>query len=257
MARTPRPGPFPAGRFVALAHRGGARLATNVGRENTLHAFTEATRLGYRHLETDVHTTADGVLVAFHDSVLDRVTDARGTLAELPWSQVRQARIGGEPIPTLDEVLETFPEAVLNIDIKAAGAVEPLWRTLQHHGASARVCVGSFSCRRLRAFRRLSAGTVATSATSREVLLTRSGAPGLGPAVALQVPVEHVVAGRRVRIVTPGLVARAHAAGQQVHVWTIDDVEQMNSLIDLGVDGLVSDAIDTLKAVLIDRGRWD
>nr|WP_197429956.1 glycerophosphodiester phosphodiesterase [Auraticoccus cholistanensis] len=240
-----------------MAHRGGARLPANLGRENTVAAFAEATRLGYRHLETDVHTTADGTLIAFHDSVLDRVTDARGVVAELPWEEVRRARIGGEPIPTLDELLETFPDAVFNIDLKSPGAVAPLWRTLQHHGATARVCVGSFSTARLQAFRRLAGDRVATSASPREVVRTRALGVAPGPAVAVQVPVEHVVAGRRVRLVTPRLVQRVHAAGRQVHVWTIDDPAEMNALIELGVDGLVSDAIDTLRAVLVDRGCWD
>ncbi|SDE28322.1 glycerophosphodiester phosphodiesterase [Auraticoccus monumenti] len=255
----PRPtSPFPAGRTIALAHRGGAALQANLGRENTVAAFAEAVRLGYRYLETDVHTTSDHTLVAFHDDVLDRVTDARGTVAELPWSEVSQARIGGEPVPTLDELLETFPEAVFNIDIKAAGAVEPLLRTLARHDALGRVCVGSFSGRRLRHFRRLSGGRVATSAAPDEVAALRFARSRVaGPAVALQVPVERVVAGRRVPIVTPGLLRRAHATGRQVHVWTVDDPAQMHALLDLGVDGLVSDAIDTLKRVLTDRGCWE
>lgn len=254
----PRPSsPFPAGRTIALAHRGGARLPANVGRENTVAAFGAAVRLGYRYLETDVHTTSDHTLIAFHDDVLDRVTDARGRVAELPWSEVSRARIGGEPVPTLEELLETFPDAVFNIDLKAAGAAEPLLAALERHDAVSRVCVGSFSGRRLRHFRRLCGGRVATSAAPDEVAAVRAGTYGTGPAVALQVPVERVVAGRRVRIVTPGLVRRAHASGRQVHVWTVDDPDQMHALLDLGVDGLVSDAIDTLRRVLTDRGRWE
>ncbi|WP_233493573.1 glycerophosphodiester phosphodiesterase [Desertihabitans brevis] len=251
--------PFPPGGFVAMAHRGGALLRANRGRENTVHAFTEATRLGYRHLETDVHTTADGVLVAFHDTVLDRVTDATGEIAGLPWAEVRRARVGGQdPIPTLDELLETFPEAVLNLDIKAPGAVAPLAETLRRHAATGRVCVGSFSLRRLSAFRALAGASVATSATQLEVVLTRLGLPfaGRGPAVALQVPVRHRILGVDVPVVTRGLVERAHAAGRQVHVWTVDAEDEMHRLVDLGVDGLVSDAIDTLKRVLTARGLW-
>lgn len=254
-----RPNPFTDAGFVALAHRGGARLAVNEGRENTVAAFAEAVRLGYRYLETDVHTTRDGTLVAFHDTVLDRVTDTTGAIAELPWSEVALARIGGEPVPVLDELLETFPDAVFNVDLKAAGAVEPLLTTLERHGATGRVCVGSFSGARLRRFRRLARGRVATSATQAEVVLTRFGRaplPRLGPAVALQVPVRYPVGGRMVEIVTRELLARAHAGGRQVHVWTVDDPEEMNRLLDLGVDGLVSDAIDTLKRVLTERGRW-
>ncbi|HOI03614.1 MAG TPA: glycerophosphodiester phosphodiesterase family protein, partial [Dermatophilaceae bacterium] len=113
-----------------LAHRGGASHPANVGIENTLAAFATAVDLGYRFLETDVHATADGRLVAFHDEHLDRVTDRAGAIAELPWSEVAAARIAGsQPIPSLDDLLDAFPEARINIDIKAPGAVVPLWET--------------------------------------------------------------------------------------------------------------------------------
>ncbi|MDO5498082.1 MAG: glycerophosphodiester phosphodiesterase [Propionibacteriaceae bacterium] len=247
--------------FIAMAHRGGALLADNLGRENSVHAFANAVRLGYRYLETDVHTTADGTLIAFHDDRLDRVTDHAGVVAELPWNEVRQARIGGhDPIPTLAELFETFPEQRFNIDLKAPGAIEPLVTAIDAHRAHARVCVGSFSIARIRAFRRLMGARVATSLSQNGVIWTRF-APGLprllaAPGAALQVPVEHIVAGCRVRLVTRGLLARAHAAGKHVHVWTIDDPATMHELVDLGVDGLISDRIDVLKEVCQERGIW-
>ena len=139
---------------LALAHRGGSTYAPNVGRENTVHAFRQAVDLGYRYLETDVHATADGQLVAFHDDVLDRVTDACGAIAELPWGEISAARIHGvDAVPTLDELFETFPQARFNIDIKAPGAIEPLVEAIRRHGAIDRVCIGSFSDQRLRAAR--------------------------------------------------------------------------------------------------------
>ena len=101
---------FDGARPIAMAHRGGADYGPNAGLENSLTAFRNAVSLGYRYLETDVHATADGTVVAFHDPRLDRVTDASGAIADLPWSVVSQARIGGtEPAPTLDELLETSP----------------------------------------------------------------------------------------------------------------------------------------------------
>ena len=154
--------------FIALAHRGGSLLPDNVGRENTLHAFGNAVALGYTHLETDVHSTRDGHLVAFHDDVLDRVTDQRGAIAELSFDEVRQARVGGiDQIPTLDEVLDAFPDSYLNIDIKTGGAVEPLVACLNAHRAQKRVCVGSFGPQRLRQFRRLMGQQVATGRSGR------------------------------------------------------------------------------------------
>lgn len=253
--------PFFHAPFLAMAHRGGALLPDNLGRENSVHAFTRAAELGFRYFETDVHTTADGTLIAFHDDRLDRVTDTSGVIAELPWREVRRARIGGhDPIPTLDELLETFPEQRFNIDIKAPGAIEPLAATITAHGAEARVCVGSFGIDRIRAFRRLMGSGVATSVSRTGVAWARfvPVLPRFLPAAgqALQVPVDTVVQGRPVRLVTSGLIAAAHATGRQVHVWTIDDATVMHELVDLGVDGLISDRIDTLRDVLQERGLW-
>jgi glycerophosphoryl diester phosphodiesterase len=251
---------FDAPTPIGLAHRGGAKLAANLHLENTLSAFRRAVGLGYRYLETDVHATVDGVLLAFHDSRLDRVTDTPGRIAELPWATVRAARINGaEPIPLLSELLEEFPGVRINIDVKAPGAIAPLADVVRRHDAFDRVCVGSFSDRRLRAVRRLLGPGLATSAGPAEVAALRFAPERVtrwlrSPALALQVPTGQVVRGRRVELVTEDLVQRAHGAGKHVHVWTIDDAEEMHRLLDLGVDGIVSDRIDTLAAVLAERG---
>ena len=247
--------------FVALAHRGGSKHPENQGRENSMHAFETAVRLGYTHLETDVHVTSDGQLIAFHDERLERTTDGTGRVDDLPWSAVSAARIGGQdPIPLLAELLEAFPHHFFNIDIKAPGAVEPLVATLQRHGAFDRVCVGSFGARRLRRFRRLAGPTVATAVSGPGILWNRFGgalsALVNSPGQALQLPVRWSIAGRDTVLVRPQLIRAAHRAGKQVHVWTIDEEGQMEELIDLGVDGLVSDNIAGLKRVLQRRGRW-
>ncbi|MDO5683992.1 MAG: glycerophosphodiester phosphodiesterase [Propionibacteriaceae bacterium] len=259
--RTPTQHPYFDAPFIAMAHRGGALLPANIGRENTVHAFAHARDLGYRYFETDVHVTSDGVLVAFHDDRLDRVTDRTGLIADLPWAEVRRARIGGQdPIPTLDELFETFGEQRFNIDIKAPGAVEPLAAVIRSHRAQDRVCVGSFGVDRIRAFRRLMGTHVPTSLSQVGVGWTRF-VPILprfcpAPGAALQIPVRTEIGGRTVRLVTPRLLARAHAAGRQVHVWTIDEPSEMHELLDLGVDGLISDRIDTLREVCQERGHW-
>lgn len=247
---------------LALAHRGGARYAPNRGVENTMTAFRNAVELGYRYLETDVHTTSDGHLVAFHDDRLERVTDGQGLVAALPWSVVRTARVNGrEPIPELEELFATFPDTRINIDIKSPSALWPLWQAITMHGAEDRVYVGSFSNRRLAAFRQLAGRRVATAAGQAGTAALRF-APGWlstmlhSPAQVLQVPAMHTVRGRTFQLVTPGLVSKAHRLGKQVHVWTIDDRDEMTRLLDLGVDGIVSDRIDTLRDVLTARGQW-
>lgn len=245
---------------IGLAHRGGALHADNVERENTLAAFRTAVRLGYRYLETDVHATADGHLLAFHDSRLDRVTDASGAIAELPYAAVREARVGGtEEIPLLAHLLEEFPLARINIDVKAVGAIGPLAETIRAHGAIDRVCVGSFSDQRLRAVRQVLGPRLATAAGPRGVATLRFAPRALSRwvrdrAPVLQIPTQHTVAGRRVELVTPTLVETVHRLGKHLHVWTIDDAAEMHRLLDLGVDGIVSDRIDTLADVLADRG---
>lgn len=247
-------------RPLAFAHRGGALHPDIADLENTEAAFRHAVALGYTYLETDVHVTSDGVLLAFHDTVLDRTTDRTGEVAASTYAQVQEARIGGrEPVPTLAELFDAFPQARFNIDVKAPGAVEALARFVEERGAWDRVLVGSFSIRRLEAFRRRTRGRVATSAHPLEVaayvlspsarlarLLTR------GRPAALQVPHR---AGRLL-VVSRGLVRRAHAAGVQVHVWTIDDPIEMNALLDRGVDGIMTDRTDILRDVLRARGQW-
>lgn len=247
--------------FCALAHRGGAEYGANRGIENTLLAFQNAVALGYDYLETDVHVTADGHLVAFHDEVLDRVTDRSGAIGSLSFDEVRSARIGGrEQIPTMHELLTALPHARFNIDIKSRGAIAPLAALLAELDAEKRVCVGSFSDARLQRFRDLTKGRVATSAGPSAVAWSASVRPLARwfntPAVAFQVPVSHQVAGVRLPIVTAAFVRMAHARDMRVHVWTINDADHMRQLVELGVDGIVTDAIDVLKSVLEEARLW-
>lgn len=241
------------GSVLALAHRGGAYHPEIEGLENTLAAFRHAVDLGYRYLETDVHVTADGVLLAFHDDVLDRVSDQQGAIASLTHADVSRARVGGrEEVPTLVSLLDELPGTRFNIDLKADGAVRPLADLVAARGLEDDVLVGSFSASRLREFRRLTGGRVATSAAPTEVAAFLAGWPRRADFDALQVP--H----RRGRLVVASarLVRRAHAAGKHVHVWTIDAAEEMRELLDRGVDGLFTDRTDTLKDVLVERDQW-
>jgi glycerophosphoryl diester phosphodiesterase len=250
---------------LALAHRGGAAYGPNQGLENTLAAFRRAIDMGYRYVETDVHATSDGRLVAFHDSVLDRVSDTRGAIAALTYDAVREARVAGaEPIPLLAELFEEFPDIRVNIDIKSDAAVAPTIREVLRHRAAERVCVASFSERRLRAARAALGPRVATAAGQVGTALLRF-TPSLvsrllhTPAPVLQIPALHRLGGRTVTLVTPGLVRRAHGLGKQVHVWfhpwSREDAPEMHRLLDLGVDGIVTDHIHVLRDVLADRGH--
>jgi len=239
---------------IAMAHRGGALHPDNLGYENSMHAFAQAVGLGYQYLETDLHATRDGVVIAFHDRRLDRVTDRTGVIAELPWSEVKKARINGhEPIPLLTEVLEQFPEVKLNLDIKADNGVGPAADVLRQTNAIDRVCVSSFSQTRVRRIRRELGERLATGFGEQEIARLRFAPFRLSsPGACLQIPEVY----GRFRVLTPGLLRRAHALGKQVHIWTVDDPAAMHRLLDAGVDGLITDRTDLLRDVLIDRGQW-
>jgi glycerophosphoryl diester phosphodiesterase len=242
---------------IALAHRGGGEP----GRENSMAAFEDAVRVGFRYLETDLRVTRDGMLVAFHDAALDRVTDRSGAIAELSWDEVRRARIGGmHPIPRLDELVSTFPEARLNLDLKSDRAVAPLIVHLQRVPALLdRVCIGSFSDARIDALRRAFGPRVCTSAGPLEVrrlrLASLAGRVADRVRIAadcLQVPPRH----GRVPLVDRPFLSAARRRGLPVHVWTINDAPTMDAMLDRGVQGVVTDRTRLLREVLRRRGQW-
>ncbi|HYO35369.1 MAG TPA: glycerophosphodiester phosphodiesterase family protein, partial [Geodermatophilus sp.] len=159
-------GPTP----LAMAHRGGAIEHL----ENSRPAFEACVAMGYRYLETDVRVTADGVLVVFHDPALDRVTDGSGRIEQLPWAEVAGARIGGrEPVLRLEDLLGAWSDVRFNLDIKAAGVLAPLARTVRRMGVLDRICLGSFSDARVAAARRVFGPAVCTSLGPRGVAALR------------------------------------------------------------------------------------
>jgi glycerophosphoryl diester phosphodiesterase len=237
---------------LAFSHRGGA----SDWPENTMKAFEEAVSLGYRYVETDVHLTADGVLLAFHDDVLDRVTDRTGVISELPYDEIAKARVDGkEPIPRLEELLAAWPDLRVNIDPKHDESVEPLAAVLNTMGARDRVCIGAFSDDRLARIRELVPG-ICTSLGPMGILNLSQAAQGQDvgelPAPCAQVPTHF----GDTEIVTAAFVQEAHRRSMQVHVWTIDDESEMARLVDLGVDGIMTDRNAALKDVLTAKGRW-
>jgi glycerophosphoryl diester phosphodiesterase len=232
-----------------MAHRGGAAESP----ENSPTAFQHAVDLGFRWIETDVRATIDGHAVVFHDATLDRTTDATGALSALPLAHLRSARLADGHAPlTLAEALRRWPPVHFNVDIKSDDAVAPFLRAVADADAWDRVCAASFSTSRLTALRRQAGPRLATSMGPSEVTRLALGAPGRSPACAAQVPRR----ARSVPLVTPRFVHRAHNRGVQVHVWTINDPVEMAELLDLGVDGLITDRPTVLRDLLQDRGCW-
>lgn len=240
---------------IALAHRGGASLAP----ENTMAAFGLASALGVRYLETDVRLTADGALVCFHDATLDRVTDARGPLARHTLSSLRGVRVAGrEPIPTLVDALEAFPDANFTIDLKGREAIGPLGKLLQHKDFRDRVCVAGAWDGWLDVVRAEVPGVRTALGWRSLTALVTTARAGMPPARRFataefaHVPLKL----GRVPVFVERLVEGAHRIGVRVVVWTVDDPATMGRLLDAGVDGIITDRPDLLREVLVARGQW-
>jgi glycerophosphoryl diester phosphodiesterase len=246
---------------LAFAHRGGALEAP----ENSWTSFRHAYELGYRYMETDVHATRDGVVVAIHDADLARTAARGGLVRDWSWADLSAVRLAAvdEPPPRLDELLEAWPEIRWNIDAKHDSVVGPLIETVHRCGALDRICITSFSDRRLSRLRRAlgpglctGMGPAATAALRMASVLggraTTAVAPRISGFGAAQVPIRH----GRVGIVDPRFIETAHRLGVQVHVWTVDEAGVMRHLLDMGVDGIMTDRPTLLKEVLVERGQW-
>ncbi len=271
---------------TALAHRG----FSLDGHENTLRAFRAAADLGFVWVETDVNTTSDGVVLAFHDPTLDRVTNTSGDISDVPWSDLDDVCIGGtEPLATLAELLRELPGLQFNIDVKDESSVAALPQVLANEGAVDRVRVTSFSeSRRRRTLASIaqltgkrpltSAGTIGcagltllskvarvTDKISPKIVsviwsvLTKLWASKVDEFDTVQLPVNYdlrLPGGLTLPVVNQKFVEVAHRVGIAVHVWTINDAREMRRLLAIGVDGLVTDRADILAQVLADRGQW-
>ena len=238
---------------IPFVHRGGPTGLP----ENTIVAFDRAYALGFRYFETDVHATSDGVLVAFHDRSLRRLTGERVPIASLSEADVAQVRIEGEPVPLLDELLSSFPDTRINIDAKTDEAVRPLVQTLLGQRALDRVCLASFSDRRLRWLRAAFGDRACTAAGPREIgrarwAIQRGRPVDLRGIDALQLPAGPA----RLPLVDRRLIEAAHVQGVPVHVWTVNDADTISRLLHLGVDGIMSDDALVLRSVFHSHGIW-
>ena len=242
--------------------------------QNTMAAFEGAVGLGYRHLETDVQATSDGVLAVFHDDMLAPTSDRDGRISEMAWSEVSRARVAGEPIPRLEELLDTFDDVRISIDPKSDAAVEPLIEALRRPGVLERVCIGSFSDERLERMDQAFGDAVCLSFSPQEIarlrMLSIAGLPvrkrrPARPGSAGRTPPNRPFRGRiasiplrrgPIPLATRRLVNYAHRAGLAVHVWTIDDPAEMDRLLDIDVDGIMTDEPTVLLDVMAKRGAW-
>ncbi|MFW5834053.1 MAG: glycerophosphodiester phosphodiesterase family protein [Pseudomonadota bacterium] len=238
---------------LAFAHRGGSLEAE----ENTEAAFAHAAALGFTHVETDVQASRDGVAVLFHDDDLERMTGVRARVADLTWAELRRLRTrGGSSLMRLDSLLEGHPELCCNLEIKTDDAVLPMADSIRRHRALSRVGVGAFDGRWTDGLRRELGDDLCWSPA--HVGVARLWLEGWGiplprpPFPMVQIPPSY----QGIALSTGRFVRAAHARGVQVHVWTVDEPDVMHRLLDLGVDGLMSDRPSVLREVLQARGRW-
>lgn len=240
-------------RFIGFAHRGGGKEQP----ENTEIAFKAAADLGYSHIELDVQATKDGILIVFHDDYLDRVTSGSGKISRLPYSEVSRAKIAGtEPIMTLEEALIRFPDLCFNIDIKTEHALQPTIDLVKRMNCLDRICLASFSDKRLAAVRSAFGKGACMSAGPKTVAAQKFSSWRLpitsAPVDCVQVPLRRY----GIEIVTKRFVHHCHDNDIAVHVWTIDEEAEMRRLIRLGVNGLVTDRPSMLKQVAVEEGVW-
>jgi len=253
-------------RPLVMAHQGGEELWPS----NTMYAFERAAALGVDVLEMDLHVTADGALVLIHDETVDRTTDGTGVVEQMTLAQVKALDAGhywtddegqtypfrgqGITVATLEEVFDAFPDIPMNIEIKLVEnvpVVEPFCQMIRQYGKQDQILVASFHEDAMSEFR-AACPEVATSASQNEVInffarhfvgLAASYSP---PAQAVQVPEYR----SGIHILTPRFVADAHSRGMDVHVWTVNEAEDMQRMIDLGVDGIITDRPDILLELL-------
>ena len=247
---------------IVLAHRGGA----DEHPENSIEAFQAMVDKGFTYIETDTHATADGKLVIIHDPLLDRTTDGSGPISMKTWDEVIKVRdqSGRRPM-LLEEALELFPDVDFNVDIKVDSAVEPIIKLMKSGDYLDRVLLASFSEKRLRRIRRAVPGvasSLGTAAIIQVVLASRASAPRRrrllsqvpGPAlgvVCAQLPEKF----RGIPILDQRLIDMVHEMGLAVHVWTINEAMDMARLLEMGIDGLVTDRPTLAREVIASHLR--
>ena len=251
--------------FLVIAHRGGRGL----GPESTLYTFEKAVEMGVDMLEMDIRATRDNHLVVFHDARLDRTTDGKGQIAEFLLSELESLDAGfhwspdnGKTnplrdrsirIPTLAKVFQTFPEARMNLEIKDTRPIiaATLCDLIEKHNMTSNVMVACFDAGVLKQFRR-QCPQVATSAGFSEVATffalqrLRLQSVYSPSASALQVPEKY----DGTTVVNHQFVRAAHERNMSVHVWTVNDADDMRRLIETGVDGIMTDYPQRLIEIL-------
>ena len=227
--------------FQGFVHRGD----TSIFLENTIEAFQSAISLGYQYLETDLRETSDGKIITFHDPNLKRITGANITISETKFSDIRMRRLPSrETIPTIDELLEEFPDSFFNMDLKVNQIEEKVLKKINSHNALERVCLGSFNSRTIKKINSLEPKILTSMGISQVIMYKFFQKKNISKLI--QIPTHW----NGIKVITKKFIDRLHNDGLKVHVWTINKETEMQSLIDLGVDGIMTDNASGLIEVM-------
>ena len=238
---------------VAIAHRGGS----NSGIENTLEAFENAINMGFNIIETDIQITKDKKLVVFHDLTLDRLTNTKGLVKDKTWNELKKIKILGKySIPLLSDIFDKWPKIKINIDPKNDECIDYLISFLREYNCFEKICIGSFSGKRLQRLRKEFGPKLCTSAGPLEVLkLKLFSLINLSISIdanCVQVPLKYY----RINIIDKNFIKFCQSQNLMVHVWTINDILEIERLLDLGVNGIISDNIEGLKKIFKKKNYW-
>ena len=227
--------------FQGFVHRGD----TSIFLENTIEAFQSAVSLGYLYLETDLRETSDGKIITFHDPNLKRITGANITISETKFSDIRMRRLPSrEIIPTIDELLEEFPDSFFNMDLKVNQIEEKVLKKINSHNALERVCLGSFNSKVIKKINSLEPKILTSMGISQVIMYKFFQKKNISKLI--QIPTRW----NGIKVITKKFIDRLHNDGLKVHVWTVNKETEMQSLIDLGVDGIMTDNASGLIKVM-------
>lgn len=240
-------------KFTAFSHRGGALE----NKENTIEAFQKSKELGYKYIETDVQNTKDDKLVIFHDNDLIRIANKNIEISKIEYSELKKIPIfKNQKIPLFEDVINNFKSINFNIDPKSNRAAFLLQKILIERSDLDRFCIGSHYQSRLNLFQLDQFKNMATSMSRMEVLkffINRYYSLFSMNTPCLQVPVSF----KGITIVSKKFINFVHEKNMKIHVWTVDSADTMQDLIDLGVDGIMTDRPSILKEILIKNNLWN
>ena len=232
---------FLKSKFQGFVHRGDASSYI----ENTLEAFKSAETLGYKYIETDLRETKDGKIITFHDANIKRITGSNITINRSSLSDIRMRRLPkNETIPTIDEVLEELPDSYFNIDLKVYNMEEKVLKKIKSHHALDRICLGSFNSKTIKKINVLEPKIITSMGLAQVVKYKFFNIKSNSKLI--QIPISW----NGIKVITKRFIEKLHNDNFKVHVWTINKEKEMQRLIDMGVDGIMTDnAIGLMNAM--------